>query len=339
MKSQKTTKKKTVKKITPKKTETSKKSVAAKTSAASKVSLRKFRPTIKLGREQLPRIITTFALVIFLASGIVWWRQVRNDPERIFWNAINNALQTRSVTRRTERNVDTQQPDQFLQLQTAPNAGVRGLNKYYQSGDNSEPSLVTEVIGLPEADFIRVLALVSSNPTAPNPDISEFRGKWANASQGGQGSGQLYSQMVLGIVPFGSLNSDQRSSLIRTMKEKNIYKVDYDTFQKVKDQGRTAYGYNVSVNTEAYVRMLQEFARQIGVKQLEGLDPAQYADAPALEFQLIVDPLSQQFIAVRQQGGEVMRLTAYGLKSETIKAPEDVIPLQELQQKLQAIGQ
>ncbi len=261
-----------------------------------------------------------------------------SSPERVFWRAVDNSLQVRSVSRQVARNVDAQEPDQFLRLQTAPHAGVAGLNKYYQSGDRDVPTLVTEVIGVPESDYIRVLELESNVPGQEDPDISSFQGKWASTSTGAAGGqGQLYGQLVFGIIPLGNLTSDQRSELMKMILEKKIYNVKFDETQSIKDEGRPAYGYNVSIKTDEYIRLLQRYAEMVGIEQLKGIDASQYADAPNLEFQVVADRVSSQIIATKQQGTQAMRFHSYGMLREPLTIPSETIPLQELQEKLQAL--
>jgi len=305
-----------------------------KTSVLTKIR----KPQIRLTKGLLAKLIIVLALLVFSASGWFYWKEIYSDPERVFWTAIDNALQTRSVSRQVARDTNTQQPDQFLRLQNSPAAGVRGVNKYYQSGDREMPTLVTETIGLPEADYIRVLLLESTDPNEPSPDISEVRGKWADAtpeSFGGKKQGQLYTQFALGIVPFGNLTPSQRAQLLKKMRESKVYEINYDALQRTKDNGRPTYSFEVAVNTEQYLTILKEFGRYAGINQLDEIDPSQYRGARPLSFKFFIDIASHQLIGTQRAGGETTRYHSYGLQAPTVVAPTEYMTLDELQKKLQ----
>lgn len=296
------------------------------------------KPKISFTRSLLTKTILVVSIAIFAATGVTWWKEIHTDPERVFWGAIENSLKTQSVSRQVARDTDTEQPDQFLRLHNSPVPGVVGVNKYYQSGDREMPTLVTETIGIPEADFIRVLLLESTDPNEPSPDISEVRGRWADATPVGFGDqrGQLYSQFALSIVPFGNLNPGQRAELMSMMREANVYEVDYAKMQRISDGGRPTYSYEVSVNTEKYLTILKKFAQQTGLTQLDDIDPSQYKGARPLFFKFMVDAASHQLIATQRAGGETTRYHSYGLQGPVITAPKETMTLDELQQKLQS---
>jgi hypothetical protein len=295
------------------------------------------KPKITLTKKLFTKLIVLAAIAIFSVTGVFWWRELRSDPERVFWGAIQNALQTQSVSRQVARDTNTQQPDQFLRLHTTPNQGVLGVNKYYQSGDREMPTLITETIGVPEADYIRVLLLESTDPNQPSPDISSIRDKWADATPVGIGEkqGQLYSQFALSIVPFGNLSRAQLTDLMNKMRENKVYNVDYSKMQRVEDNGRQAYSYEVSVNTEQYLVILKQFASYAGLHQLDDIDPSQYKEARPLSFKFLIDVASHQLIGTQRAGGEATRYHSYGLRSPVVAAPNETMTLDELQQKLQ----
>jgi len=296
--------------------------------------------TFDLTSPKLIRAIIILGILLLLASLYGWWTYIRNNPERLFWRAVDNALQTRGVTRQIVSSGEGQ-PDQFLRLHTTPAAGTVGLNKYYQGQDTSVPTLVTETLGTETADYIRVAAMNSTDPSQPTPDISSIRNIWANATPQGLGdsSGQLYNQFILGVVPFGNLNIRQRRELIRYMQEQDIYQIDFASVNRGTDQGRPVYIYEVSIDTQKYLVALKKFCEYVGSDQLKDVDPAQYAGSQPLRFQLTIDVLSRQLIIAQQAQGEVSRYHSYGLITPPLKAPDNPVPLEELQQKLQNLQQ
>lgn len=293
----------------------------------------------RLIKGLVAKIFVVATIAVFITTGFFWYREIYSDPKRVFWGAIDNALRTESVSRQVARDTDTQQPDQFLRLHTSPNQAVTGVNKYYQSGDRDMPTLVTETIGVPEADYIRVVLLESTDPSKPSPDISGVKGKWADATPVGLGEqrGQLYSQFALSIVPFGNLSREQRAELMNKMREAKVYDVDYSKVQRIDDHGRHTYSYEVAVNTEKYLVVLKQFAQYARLNQLEDIDPSQYREARPLYFKFMIDVASHQLIATQRAGGEVTRYHAYGLRAPIVQAPRETMSLDELQQKLQSV--
>jgi hypothetical protein len=307
----------------------------------SKLSLPTKIPKVKISftKSLITKLVVIAGLIVFAGAGWFWWQEVYTSPERVFWGAIENSLKSQSVTRQIARNVDSQQPDQFLRLHTSPVQGVVGANKYYQSGDRSVPTMVTETIGTLEGDFIRILELTSSNPNEPTPDLANIRGVWADATPQGFGgkTPQLFSQFSLGIVPLGRLTAAQRAEVIASMHKEKVYDVDFKNVERIRDNNRSAYVYNVQVRTEPYLIILQRFASFMGMDQLENIDPSQYRDSPPLEFRFLIDSMSHQLIGTQRAGGETIRYHSYGLLAPPVQAPRDYLPLEELQQRLQTL--
>lgn len=296
-------------------------------------------PTIRVPRftsKFVTASLATLALALFAAAGWGWWHYLRSNPERVFWAAISNALQTHSVSRQMARDTGTNQPDQFLRLHTSPTPGVTGINKYYQSGDRDEPNLITETIGTPQADFVRVLELRSTETGQSPPDLKSVQNVWANATNEGAGqtNGQLYNQFALAIVPFGNLDQKQKAEIMSKMRSTDVYSFSAREAQRLIENGRPVYVYNVNVNTQNYVAALKQFATYSGINQLEGINPEEYKDAPPLRFQFVIDVWSRQLVATRQAGGPTTRFHSYGIVAPPITPPKETIPLEELQKRL-----
>jgi hypothetical protein len=73
----------------------------------------------------------------------------------------------------------------------------------------------------------------------------------------------------------------------------------------------------------------------VGLKQLEGLDPSQYASAEPLTFKMKVDVWSQKLTGIEYADGQRKeRISGYGINHDVV-LPKETIPVQELQAKLQ----
>ncbi len=99
----------------------------------------------------------------------------------------------------------------------------------------------------------------------------------------------MFNQTVLGVVPVGNLSAQQRKQLVNEIKKNQVYKADYGNVKRHIVAGRPQYSYNVEVHPAPYVAMLKAFAHDIGITELERVDPAQYQDTPPLKFNFTVD--------------------------------------------------
>jgi hypothetical protein len=83
--------------------------------------------------------------------------------------------------------------------------------------------------------------------------------------------------------------------------------------------------------------MLKQLGHDIGLTQLENVDPSTYANSTPVDFQVSVDVWSGQLRSINYTSGDrTESLSGYGIKS-TIKPPEKYISIEELQAKVQAI--
>ncbi len=297
---------------------------------------------LRFTRKLAIRSVIILAVLLFGFNAMFWWRFVYNKPERVFWDALENAFQTTSVTRITDRNTDTQQPDQFLNVQTTPKPVVVGVSKYYESGDRAIPTLVTETLGLREADYVRITDMRSLQGNKPAPDISDIKNSWAKVGQEGVDTeGQQYNQLVLGLIPFGNLNPEQRAELMRMIYDLKAYELNPNApVERSIRNGRPTYSYLVTVAPEPYIKVLKQFALDINNHQLEAIETSTYRDFPALQLSVVVDVWSRQIISTQSSTtDEINRYTAHGLVAPSPTAPTTIVPLSELQKRLQSSRQ
>ena len=75
----------------------------------------------------------------------------------------------------------------------------------------------------------------------------------------------------------------------------------------------------------------------MNMKQLENIDPTQYADAQPMVFNLTVDVWSQRLTGITYEGDtRTETLGSYGIR-RNVKLPSKSIPVAELEAKLQAV--
>ncbi len=286
--------------------------------------------------------IIILATVILIGSGWAWWHFIRSNPERVFNAMLTNNLRTTSVTRKITQSSGEQSLEQTVQLFMAPGHITHGRTTLTQTGDESAV-VVTETIGTPFIDYIRYLDIVSNqkNEKGEKLNFSNIKNLWGKSpvvsGAEDQTTGELYNESVLGVVPFANLPADQRERLLEFMKSNEVYKPDYANVERVIKNGRPSYIYTVAVEPAAYVALLKELAREVGLNQLEGVDPSVYKNSSPLSFQLVVDVWSRQLSGIiYNNGARVEELTSYGAKGNAV-VPENTIPLRELQNRVQSI--
>lgn len=299
-----------------------------------KLSLAKFKR--RPSRRFIAKLAITSALFIFAVSGSAWWYFVYSSPERVFWRSIENSLNVTSVSQQIMGNPDAGIPRQFLRLQLSPESAAEGLQQLFRSGDRQEPAVTMELRGNTSADFAN-LQQVDGNDAAGKPvDINAVRGKWAQISPEGQA--QIYPRLVFGYVPFANISSSPRQSIMReNIQNPGVYKPDYASIQRINNNGRPVIAYNVDIDPYSYILMLQKIGPYVISRQVEQYDAEQFKGAAPVNVQIAVDLLSSQIIYIKQQGQEETSIHSYGLLTEPVKMPTDLVPVEKLQEKLQAL--
>jgi hypothetical protein len=286
----------------------------------------------------LGRIVTAGIIVLVIAVW-GWWHYVYSSPANTFDRMLSTMLSTYSVTKHTEEGsaASGQSLDQTVQLITTPAHQVQGRNIVNQ-GDTQ---ITTENIGTSKFDYVRYtdIQTAQKNSKGNNFDFSSVLNIWGvSEMHPDTATGQLYGQNIFGVVPIGNLSGTQRRILLDEIDGKDIYKVDYAKLKHEMRNGRPTYTYNVTVDAVPYVQMLKNFARTIGVIQLEQVDPNQYKDTPALTFQMVVDVWSAELLEVQfSDSGRIERYDSYGA-STLMPEPTDTIPVIELQTRLQSLN-
>lgn len=291
-------------------------------------------------QDRWAQFFVVAAIVIFAFSGWAWWHFVRSNPQRTFNAALNNSLRTRGMSRIVDQANGSQDLEQKVQLSQGAQNVAQGQTTIQQSGDVSA-NIVTQTIGTPYEDFVQYTKIETSQKSKDGKDLdfSELLGVWGKSTptSGGQTTGELYNESVLGVVPMANLSAKQRTALMDMIVEKKVYQIDLDKVGRGIENGRPVYTYDVTVAPEAYVGMLKEFAKSAGLTQLEGINPADYKDSQPLTFKLKVDVWAQNFTAVEyQDGARSERYGSWGV-SRSVKIPTETVPVEDLQSRLQAV--
>ena len=289
----------------------------------------------------LLRVIFLTAFAISIVSVWAWWHVLYSKPEKVFNGAINNALQTSSFSRKTYQKSEGRTFDQKIDVVTEPKQLAGGTNELSQSGDGGY-AVKTDIAGTPTTDFVRYSSIKTDQKSTDgkNRDYSSIIGIWGKSSAADNTtSGQLYSQTVMGIVPFGNLSLANRKVMTDLIIKKNVYNVNYGKVKRSIVDRRPTYTYEVTINPSAYITMLKKYASIVGLTQLEKLDPADYKDSPPQVLKITIDVWTRQINTVEYPNSQSDTYGSYGARNFRINLPKKTITIDELQQKIQKADQ
>ena len=280
---------------------------------------------------------------VLVVCSILWWFIVYLGPQHVFWSMVDNSLATPGVVIKTSQSQGVNSLQQLVHVDTAAGQ-AHSLTTLKQDGT----TVKTEIVGTKDADYTRYID-IASNAKA---DTSKVLGVWAksdNTQQSEtQSSGhQLYAQSTLGIglplgsvpVAIGNLPPEQRTTLFRSMRDQKLYQPDYSSVKKEYKDGRLLYTYHVNIQALLYVSMMKDFARDLGLHELDSADPNSYRDTPTLTASITVDAYSHQLAAINfVRQGYSQTYESFGLPFHMMP-PKSYISGEELQKRLSAIGQ
>lgn len=300
-----------------------------------------------MAKQSKPRITPTnlivAALVILAGAGMyAWWQFSYTNPEKVFNRMVANNLSTPSVTKSSTQAADGQSLEQTSILVTTPKQYVASQSTLKQGEGDQASEVVTETLAFPSEEFTRYISITTAQKSSSGKpfNFDKVLGTWGRTTPEDVESGgpQTYSQTILGIVPMGTMNAAQRKELVSYIQKNNVFGVDANKATKTWKNNRLVYTYEGSVKPIPYVTMLKVFARNMGMRQLEGINPEQYKNSAPIAFTVDVDVISGQMTAVKYTDSERTEVySAYGYRP-VVNTPKDAIPIGELQDRLQQIN-
>lgn len=285
-------------------------------------------------------------VLVLIASGYLWWSRVYLAPERVFWSMLSSSMSTNGVTIETSQDSDQASISQLVQIELGSTNRAHSLTTLKQG--NTE--VKTEIIGTKDADYTRYRSIVTDQKGSDGKPLntSKVVNVWAKSDDSEQSDTQasghrLFSQAVLGIglpvgsvpVPIGKLSPKQRDSLMSLIKSQNVYQASFKDgkVKKERKDGRLLYTYDTKIQTILYVRLMKEFAKDLGLHELDAVDPNTYTTAEPLQVKLTVDARSRQLVSVDNGQGYKQTYEGYGLPLN-IQIPKKTITTEELQARL-----
>jgi hypothetical protein len=309
-------------------------------------------PTIKTAAASITKHpywwMYALGAVILIGSAWLWWTRLYLSPQRVFWDMFSTSLSTRGVSIETEQSTGQGTVKQTVQYELGPTNRAHSLTTLSQGATKVR----TEIIGTKDADYTRYISIDTDqkNATGKAIDVSKVVGMWTKSDDAvqteTQSSGhQLLAQAALGIglpigsvpVPIGELPPKARAKLLEQIKNQGIYETSFQNVTKRTVNGRLQYVYDVKMQTILYVRLMKQFASQLGLHELDKVDPNAYQSTEPLQMRLVVDARSRQLTAVEREGTDYKQVySGYGVVVDA-PIPAKTISTNELQQRLQAL--
>lgn len=270
-------------------------------------------------------------------SGWYWYQSVFTDPQRIISDMLDKSMQTSSVYRTVTQVGDDNRVNQLVYLQFTPDTTAQSITKLEEQGsDGAVTSVTTETIGTANADFVRYSAVNISGKNAGQnfESVLNTWGKRENDPETGQQVSFLNDALFV-VVPFGNLNSQQRSELKQEIRDVKLY--EKSQFTTDFSNGRPTASYDVSLEPRALVQVLAKYVKLTGAGAIAELNPEQYEGAPPIQVKLEIDMLSRHINSIAFSGsGRLETYKGYNAKRE-VSLPAQSISVNELQERLNKV--
>jgi len=277
-------------------------------------------------------------IALLLLAGFLWWHTTSVNPQRVFWGAIQNNFATQGVTLESTQQSSGSQTDQHIQLQFGTDPKGLSLTTLTQG----KAVVKTENLSTPAADYTRYehIETDKKGKNGKPLDTSHILGVWAKSSTAASPDKQvpqLFSQVLLGLsVPFGNLSASQRQALMQEIHDDNLYNTSFQTVKKQQHNGRLQYVYSVNLQPILYLRFMKDYAKNMGLHELDKVDPNSYSGAKPLTLQWTIDAHSRQLVGVDYGNGHKETYSGYGLSVQTA-VPAHPISSAELQKRLSQV--
>lgn len=293
-------------------------------------------PKLKFSRTKW---LVLAGAVMILVGRWFWYQKVCLNPYNVFWGTVDNNLATNGITRQIKSNVGSQTFSQFIRLETDSQKTSETLETSTQTGSSN--SVTRQTIGTKEADFARYTKISTGKKDANAKPInySNIEGVWskAEAQKGGRPPSQYFNQAVLSTIPTANFNPDQRRNLIKTMRDKGVFNIDYKKVTKQKDNGKNVYIYAVNIAPLPYFEMMHQYIKQLGLDDTIVPNPIEYKNLPPLQIQISIKPTAKQIVKIRYLNNNQEEIYSGHGQNGQIDIPKNTIPTAELLRRIQQL--
>ena len=276
------------------------------------------------------------AAIVMVASVWLWFNRIQTNPRRAFWSAISHSLSSSAVTVSASQTAD----GSTLQQKVALNLGSPNITHGRVTVIKGDTTIATEIIGTPKADYSRYVSISGGKQSATELAGKGILNVWAKSEP------QLFGQTTLGVglslgsvpVPIANAHGAAHDTLLKDIKNRNLYQVNFNNVKKEQRDGRLLYTYEVSSAPFVYVEVLQLVAKQIGVTSIDSIEPGDYRELQNVKMHITVDVRAGHVVKVTFDGSNyAQQYSAYDVPSSAV-IPAKTIPMDDLQKRLQSIN-
>jgi hypothetical protein len=293
--------------------------------------------TVKISKKSPLTWLYGAGIVLLAAAAWIWCFKVSIAPERVFWTTINRGLTAHGITIQAEQDSNGTHVKQTIRS----SLGGDNLSQTITTLSQAGTKVTNETLGTPDADYTRYRSFKTDQKRADGGKLnfSKVLNVWA---KGQQGSAQFFQQAVFGAslpiggmgVPIGHLSPENRSKLVKQVRDDVVYQVDFKKVKKAHVHGRLQYTYTASVQTVAYVAMMKQFSQSIGLHGLDQLDPADYKGQKPFTLQITVDARAQQVVSIFSPDSKAKQTYLNYDVPVRVEVPKKTISSAELQKRL-----
>jgi hypothetical protein len=290
-----------------------------------------------LKRKSLLFIYLAGLALLIIAAGL-WWGSLSTKPERVWWSMLNQSLTTSGVTIRATQNNNGTNVKQTVQFSFGGQNMSHSLTTLHQNNT----TVIDEMISTPKIDYTRYVSVKTDQKNSKGEalNFSKIVGVWAKRST----DGQLFSQDVLGTglpmggvaIPIANLSPDLRTKLVNQIKTQGVYNVSFKDkdVKKETQNGRLVYIYDAKIQPVLYASMMKSLAKNMGIHDLDSLDPNSFSGQQTFEMKLTVDVHAQRLLSAEAVGADVKQTyTSYDIPV-SVAVPTKAITDTELQKRL-----
>jgi len=282
--------------------------------------------------------------LLFILAALLWWSKASVEPSTVFWGTVRNSMSTSGVTLHIDESSSSAKDSQDIQYSLGTTNKVHSVRTVEQNG----ATVKTESVGDAKHTYTRYTSIETNQKTATGKkaDFSSVLNEWAVPGDN-TSSTQLLPQVALGMalplgavpMPIGNITPNQREVIVHDMQSRSLYQVSFakDAVKKETKNGRLQYTYSVTMQPELYVTIMKKFAKSVGIKDLENVDPEQYASTSSITVLLTIDAHARQLVKVQNDSQHYAETySGYGVPAD-VSLPKNALSYDELQKRLQAL--
>lgn len=286
--------------------------------------------------KMLAVLLVVLGLVGFGYSTNYWYRNIFLDSDRIFYNMLENSLNTRSVIKTVEQSGSGKTENQTVLIKYTPDVKMRSVNVAEQVAQNRTKSVVeTESYSSRQLDYIRYNQISIPATGTNKSDYSKITNTWAKKdnSQETGGQSEFLNEAGFTFVPFGNFTNKERAEIIKKVKDTEVYR--FNDVKIIYENGRPVYEALVSLSPRKFVNIMSDYSKKTGIGNPDQLNPSDYTENYNFTIKVKVDVISGQLRQIIYPTGDrIENYASYGANID-INMPKQAISIEELQSRLQ----